>query len=668
MNTKNFTEIDQKSVNAIRFLSIDAIEKANSGHPGLPLDAAPMAYVLWSQHMKQNPKDSKWINRDRFILSAGHGSAMLYSLLHFSGYKISLNDMKNFRQLGSNTPGHPEYSIVDGADCTTGPLGQGLAMSVGMAMAEKHLASIYNKPNMPLIDHFTFALTGDGCLMEGISHEAASLAGHLKLGKLIVLYDSNDVSLDGPTSMAFTEDEKQRFEGYGWQYLRVEDGNNLDEINAAITEAKAHTSQPTIIEIKTIIGYGTPEAGTNAVHGAPIGEKGLKYARDFYSWNYKPFEIPSDVYDNFKEKITVVGENAENEWKKMVKSYEKNYPKEYKQFDAGLRDQNSVDIEGIIPTSEAGESEATRNSSHRVINVISENNPNFWGGSADLFSSNKTNSDEADNFEPKNYRGNNIWYGVREFAEGAAMNGIALHGGTKTYSSTFFVFSDYMRSAVRLSAIQHLPVTYVYTHDSIAVGEDGLTHEPIEHLMSFRVMPNVNVLRPADANETVASWKIAIESKSTPTILVLSRQNLKTLPGGAKYKEVSRGAYVVSSQKSKEPQGILIATGSEVNLALDAQAKLFEKGIDVSVVSMPSFELFEKQSDEYKEQVLPANVKKRMSIEMGATLGWERYVGSEGFALGIDQFGASGKGEILIKHFGFTVDNVVDKFEVVFNS
>lgn len=668
MDNTKFIDVDQKSVNAIRFLSVDAIEKANSGHPGLPLDAAPMAYTLWANHMIQNPSDPNWINRDRFVLSAGHGSALLYSLLHLSGYKISLDDLKNFRQLGSDTPGHPEYSVVDGADCTTGPLGQGIAMSVGMAMAEQHLAATYNKPDMPVVDHYTFALTGDGCLMEGISHEAASLAGHLKLGKLIVLYDSNDISLDGPTSMAFTEDEKQRFEGYGWQYLKVEDGNNLDEIDAAITEAKAHTSQPTIIEIKTTIGYGTPKAGTNAVHGAPIGEDGLKYARDFYSWDYEPFEVSDDVYNNFKEKVAKRGTLAEASWTGMMQKYQQQYPEEYRKFKAGLDHENVVDFEKVIPVSEVGESVASRNSSHKVINAISEIDTNFWGGSADLFSSNKTNSDETDNFEAGNYQGRNIWYGVREFAEGAAMNGIALHGGSKTYGSTFFVFSDYMRSAVRLSAIQKLPVTYVYTHDSIAVGEDGLTHEPIEHLMSYRSMPNVNVIRPADANETAAAWKIALESKDTPTMLVLSRQNLDTLPGGAKYDQVAHGAYIVSKQKGPKPQGVLIATGSEVSLAIQVQAKLAKKDIDVSVISMPSFELFEQQSAEYKESVLPKDVKKRMSIEMGATLGWERYVGLEGCSLGIDTFGASGKGEELIKHFGFTVENAITQFEKMFNN
>ncbi len=663
METNKFTQIDEQAVNALRFLSVDAIEKANSGHPGLPLDAAPMTYVLWSQHMKQNPQDSKWINRDRFVLSAGHGSALLYSLLHLSGYKISLEDLQNFRQQGSNTPGHPEYQVVDGADCTTGPLGQGLAMAVGMAMAEQHLAALYNKPNFPVMDHFTFALVGDGCLMEGISHEAASLAGHLKLGKLIVLYDSNDVSLDGPTSQAFTENEQQRFESYGWQYLKVTDGNDLAQIDAALTEAKAATDQPTIIEIKTIIGYGTPKAGTNAVHGAPLGAEALKYARDFFKWDYAPFEVPQAVYDRFHDKIAATGKAAEEQWQKMLADYKQQYPQAYQQWQAGVAGQFSDKLENILPVSDPETSEATRNSSHRMINALAQNNPNFWGGSADLSSSNKTQNEASSAFEPGNYQGENIWYGVREFAEGAAMNGIALHGGTRTYGSTFFVFSDYMRGAIRLAAVQHLPVTYVLTHDSIAVGEDGLTHEPIEQLMSFRAMPGINVIRPADANETAAAWKIAAESQSTPTMLVLSRQNLKVLPGGAKFDQVQHGAYVVSPQQGQQPEGILIATGSEVNLALEAQTALRQKDIDVSVVSMPSFELFDQQSAEYKESVLPAAVVKRMSLEMGSTLGWERYIGTQGYALGIDRFGASGKGEELIKSYGFTVDNVVEKFQ-----
>lgn len=664
MSKTNFKQIDADSVNAIRFLSVDAVEKANSGHPGLPLDAAPMAYVLWSKYLKQNPKDSHWINRDRFVLSAGHGSAMLYSLLHLSGFDLTIDDLKAFRSLGSRTPGHPEVTLTDGVDCTTGPLGQGLGMSVGMAMAERHMANIYNKSGFPLIDHYTYALAGDGDLMEGISHEAASLAGHLKLGKLIVLYDSNNISLDGPTANAFTESEKGRFEAYGWQYLRVNDGNNLDEISAAIAEAKAHTSQPTIIEVKTTIGYGTPKQGTNAVHGAPIGAEGVQYARKFYSWKYKPFEIPENIYENYKEKITNPGQTSEKKWDKLVNSYKEKYPELYDDFEQGVKGSNPKDLTNSFPVSKEGESVATRNTSHQIIDVVSKKNPNFWGGSADLFSSNKTNSDDTKNFEPGSYKGRNVWFGVREFGEAAAVNGIALHGGSKVYGSTFFVFSDYMRNAVRLAAIQQLPVTFVYTHDSVAVGEDGRTHEPIEQLMSFRNMPNVNVIRPADANETVAAWQFALNSKQTPTVLVLTRQAVPTLKGTAKnkFENVSKGGYVVSSQKGNQPDGILIATGSEVHLAVEAQKKLQSENVDVSVVSLPSFELFDAQDNAYKEKVLPKEVTKRLSIEMGSTLGWEHYIGLNGTSLGINSFGASGKGPEIIKHFGFTPENIVKKF------
>ncbi|WP_332237280.1 transketolase [Sporolactobacillus sp. KGMB 08714] len=664
-----FNKQDELCVHAIRMLSIDAIEKANSGHPGLPMGAAPMAYVLWTRHLKTYPKKTKWADRDRFVLSAGHGSAMLYSLLHLSGYKVTIEDLKQFRQENSLTPGHLEFGHTDGVEATTGPLGQGLGMAVGMAMSEKHLAAIYNRPNKKIVDHHTYTLTSDGDLMEGISHEAASLAGHLKLGKLIVLYDSNDISLDGPTNMVFDDDAKKRFEGYGWQYLRVDDGNNLEKIDQALTKAENNEEQPTIIEVKTIIGYGSPDQGTNKVHGASLGAKKVAAARKTYGWEYAPFEVPQSVYDRFCEFMIDDGEQQYEKWGELFARYRQSYPELAEQFQDNLAGKVNFNWVKDVSNYHVGTSaEASRVTGHKIISAISEHNPNFWGGSADLFSSNKTNAADSKAFEPNSPRERNIWFGVREFGQAAAINGIALHGGMKVYGSTFFVFSDYLRGALRLSALQHLPVTYVFTHDSIAVGEDGPTHEPIEHLMSLRVMPNVNVIRPADANEVIAAWQIALEADSTPTVLVLTRQGLPILPRTDKLaaKGVSHGAYVLSASEKSVPDGILIATGSEVSLALSAQKALKNDGIDVSVVSMPSFELFEKQPKDYQQKVLPDVVGNRMSIEMGSTLGWERYVGRKGVTIGIDRFGASGNGPSITKHYGFNVDNIVFQYKQTF--
>ena len=653
--------LDNESVNAIRFLSIDAIQKANSGHPGLPLDAAPMMYILWTRHLKQNPKDSHWFNRDRFILSAGHGSAMLYSLLHLAGYDVSLTDLQSFRQYKSKTPGHPEYRVVDGVDCTTGPLGQGLGMAVGMAIAEKHLAALYNEPNYPIIDHYTFVLASDGDLMEGISHEAASLAGHQQLGKLIVLYDSNNISLDGTTKNTFTENEKQRFEAYGWQYLLVNDGNDLDSLDKAIMQAKNNSTQPTIIEVKTVIGYGSPKANTNAVHGAPIGQADMLETRKFYNWAYEPFVIPNEIYENYKNKIAVPGLEAEKHWLELLKQYSLQFPQKYKTLQKGMHNVLTSTWQNNFPASQIGENESGRATSQRVINAIAADNINFWGGSADLFTSNKTNIKADTAFEPQTPQGRNLWFGVREFAEAAAVNGIALHGGSRVFASTFFVFSDYMRAAIRLAAIQKLPVIFIFTHDSVAVGEDGLTHQPIEQLMSFRAMPNVNVFRPADANETVAAWQLALQSQSTPSLLVLTRQNLPTLDT-ANNPNIFKGGYIIAHENGDNPDGILLATGSEVHLAISAQKKLAQADIDVRVVSLPCWELFEQQSSSYQQSVLPDNIIKRLSIEMGSTQGWEHYVGSQGATLGINRYGASGPGEQLIDAFGFNVANIVEKY------
>ncbi|WP_429975232.1 transketolase [Enterococcus sp. DIV0086] len=661
-----FDKTDQLGVNTIRTLSIEAVQKANSGHPGLPMGAAPMAYALWTKHLKVNPTTSRnWVDRDRFVLSAGHGSAMLYSLLHLSGYNVTIDDLKNFRQWDSKTPGHPEVHHTDGVEATTGPLGQGIAMAVGMAMAETHLAATYNRDSFPIMDHYTYAICGDGDLMEGVSQEASSMAGHMKLGKLIVLYDSNDISLDGPTSKAFTENVGARYEAYGWQHILVKDGNDLDEIEAAIEAAKAETDKPTLIEVKTVIGYGAPKEGTSSVHGAPIGEEGITAAKAVYGWEYPDFTVPEEVAARFKETMIDEGQKAEAAWNEMFKNYEHAHPELAKQFKEAFANQLPEGWEQELPKYELGTSAASRVTSKETIQAISKVVPSFWGGSADLSASNNTMVAAEKDFEPGQYEGRNIWFGVREFAMAAAMNGIQLHGGSHVYGGTFFVFTDYLRPAIRLAALQKVPVTYVLTHDSVAVGEDGPTHEPIEQLASVRCIPNVHVIRPADGNETVAAWKIAMTSTETPTILVLSRQNLPVLEGTLEHASdsVQKGAYVLSPQKGEQPAGILIATGSEVNLAVEAQAKLAEEGIDVSVVSMPSFDLFEKQSAEYKESVLPKAVTKRVAIEAAASFGWERYVGTEGKTITIDHFGASAPGGLVLEKFGFTPENVVNTYK-----
>lgn len=661
-----FDKTDQLGVNTIRTLSIEAVQKANSGHPGLPMGAAPMAYALWTKHLKVNPTTSRnWVDRDRFVLSAGHGSAMLYSLLHLSGYNVTIDDLKNFRQWDSKTPGHPEVHHTDGVEATTGPLGQGIAMAVGMAMAEAHLAATYNRDSFPIMDHYTYAICGDGDLMEGVSQEASSMAGHMKLGKLIVLYDSNDISLDGPTSKAFTENVGARYEAYGWQHILVKDGNDLDEIEAAIEAAKAETDKPTLIEVKTVIGYGAPKEGTSSVHGAPIGEEGITAAKAVYGWEYPDFTVPEEVAARFKETMINEGQKAEAAWNEMFKNYEHAHPELAKQFKEAFANRLPEGWEQELPKYELGTSAASRVTSKETIQAISKVVPSFWGGSADLSASNNTMVAAEKDFEPGQYEGRNIWFGVREFAMAAAMNGIQLHGGSHVYGGTFFVFTDYLRPAIRLAALQKVPVTYVLTHDSVAVGEDGPTHEPIEQLASVRCIPNVHVIRPADGNETVAAWKIAMNSTETPTILVLSRQNLPVLEGTLEHASdsVQKGAYVLSPQKGEQPAGILIATGSEVNLAVEAQAKLAEEGIDVSVVSMPSFDLFEKQSAEYKESVLPKAVTKRVAIEAAASFGWERYVGTEGKTITIDHFGASAPGGLVLEKFGFTPENVVNTYK-----
>lgn len=656
-------QTEQMSINTIRTLSIDAIENANSGHPGLPMGAAPMAYKLWTDHMTHNPKNSKWFNRDRFVLSAGHGSMLQYSLLHLSGYDVTIEDLKGFRQWDSRTPGHPEVHHTDGVEATTGPLGQGLAMSVGMAMAEKHLAAKYNKDDYNVVDHHTYAIVSDGDLMEGISHESASLAGHLKLGKLIALYDSNDISLDGDLNKSFSENVENRFKAYGWQVIRVEDGNDTEAISKAIEQAKQNTDQPTLIEVKTIIGYGSPNKSASAAsHGAPLGADEVTLTKEYYKWEHEPFHVPEEVYQDFENKIVKNGKKAEQEWNTLFESYKEAYPELGKELEDAINKKLPEGWDENLPVYEAGKDEAaTRATSGEVLNAIAKTVPYLFGGSADLAGSNKTNMEGAGDFSAAEPASRNIWFGVREFAMAAALNGMALHGGLKVFGGTFFVFSDYLRPAVRLSAIQNAPVTYVLTHDSVAVGEDGPTHEPIEQLAAFRAMPNLDVIRPADGNEVQAAWKLAIESTSHPTALVLTRQGLPTLEGTAEkaYEGVKKGGYVLSPSSKETPDAILIATGSEVQLAVKAQKELKEQGKDVSVVSIPSWSRFDKQDKDYKESVLPSAVTKRVGIEMAASLGWERYVGLEGATLTIDRFGASANGNKVVEEYGFTVENVI---------
>lgn len=664
----NDKELDLLTINTIRTLSIDGVENANSGHPGMPMGAAPMAYTLWAKEMNHNPSNPNWFNRDRFVLSAGHGSMLLYSLLHLFGYDVTMEDLKNFRQWGSRTPGHPEFGHTPGVEATTGPLGQGIAMAVGMAMAERHLAETYNKENFELVNHYTYSVCGDGDLMEGVSAEAASLAGHLKLGRLIVMYDSNDISLDGDLNLSFSESVEDRFKAYGWQVIRVENGNDTEEIQKALQEAKADLNRPTLIEVKTVIGFGSPnKSGKSASHGAPLGKDEIALTKASYGWNYEePFFVPSEVAELTKQFVTT-GQEKESVWNDLFAEYKKAYPELAEQFDAALHGRLPEKWVEALPTFEAGSSLATRDSSGKALNAAASVIPQLIGGSADLAGSNKTLLTAEKNYGIDSFAARNIWFGVREFAMGAAINGMALHGGVKVFGATFFVFSDYLRPAIRLAALMKLPVTYVFTHDSIAVGEDGPTHEPVEQLAALRAMPGLSILRPAEAKETVAAWRLAIESTDTPTALVLTRQGLPTLAldDETVYEGVKKGAYVVS-EANGDVQGLLLATGSEVSLAIAAQQELEKEGILVSVVSMPSWDRFEQQSAEYKESVLPKNVKARLAIEMGSPLGWREYVGDAGKVLAVNQFGASAPANKLLAEYGFTVENVVKKVKELF--
>ncbi len=653
------SNIDTLSVNAIRVLAADAVQKANSGHPGLPLGSAAMAYELWAKHMKHNPKNPQWKNRDRFVLSGGHGSTLLYSLLHLFGYGLTKEDVMNFRQDGSLTPGHPEYGHTVGVEATTGPLGAGMGMAVGMAMAEAHLAAVFNKPDYAVVDHYTFALGGDGCMMEGISSEAFSLAGTLGLSKLIVLYDSNKISIEGSTDIAFREDVQKRMEAFGFQTLTVEDGNDVDAIGKAIEAAKADKERPSFITVNTQIGYGCPaKQGKASAHGEPLGEENVKAMKENIKWmSQEPFYVPDEVYAHYKALADKQAE-AEAEWNRLFADYAEKYPDMKQQWDTYFAEKAEKDLlHDEAFWAYENKPQATRALSGTMLNRLKDIYPNLFGGSADLAPSNKTEMKGAGDFSKENYKGRNIHFGVRELSMAAIGNGIALHGGLKPYVATFFVFSDYVKPMARLSALMGLPVTYVLTHDSIGVGEDGPTHEPIEQLAMLRAMPNFYVFRPADATETAAGWYTAIMSRTTPTALVLTRQNLPQYEGSSK--EALKGGYILEDSKKKTPDAILIASGSEVELAVNAKAELAKENIDVRVVSMPCMDLFEEQSDAYKESVLPKDVRARVGVEALSGFGWERYIGLDGKMVCMHGFGASAPAKVLFKKFGFTTENVV---------
>lgn len=646
-----------KAINAIRVLGVDAINKANSGHPGIVLGSAPMAYQLFAEHLNIDVKDPKWINRDRFVLSAGHGSMLLYALNHLIGYKVSMDDLKNFRQIG-NTPGHPEYGHTAGVETTSGPLGQGISNAIGMAIAESHLAARFNKEDFPIINHYTYALCGDGDLQEGVALEATSLAGHLGLGKLIVFYDSNDIQLDGPTKWAFSEDTKKKFEALGWQHILVKDGNDLIALQKAIKKAKRETEKPSIIEVKTVIGYGTNLEGTSKVHGAAIGEAEADVLRKNLDWEFPPFEIPSDIYNHYRRKVTLRGQRVHRRWKKLLAAYQESYPEEAKLLDTFLDGHVSVNLEDYKDIMNA-DKEATRATSGKMLNALSATYLNLIGGSADLTGSTKAKG--ADGHYDKDHRlGRNINFGVREHAMGAIANGMVLHGGLKVFTGAFFVFSDYMKPAIRLAAIMQIPTIFVFSHDAIAVGEDGPTHQPIEQLAGLRAIPGLNVIRPADARETVAAWKVALESTHTPTVIVLTRQgvgNNKTTT----YDGLVKGAYIVSPEKEKV-DGILLASGSEVGLALEAKELLSKEGKDIRVISMPSHYFFNQQTKKYQKALLPGRAK-IIAVECGSRLSWYQYTRH---VYGLDQFGVSAPGNVALAHYGFTAEALTAYAKKVF--
>ncbi|HHT55041.1 MAG TPA: transketolase [Acholeplasma sp.] len=647
--------INKKAINTIRFLGVDAINNANSGHPGIVLGAAPMAYSLFVNQLNINIDNPQWINRDRFILSAGHGSALLYAINHLVGYDVTIDDLKRFRKFG-NTPGHPEYGHTEGVETTSGPLGQGISNAVGMAIAETHLAARFNKDKFNVIDHYTYAIVGDGDLQEGVAMEAISLAGHLGLGKLIVLFDSNDIQLDGPVEWAFSENHKMKFEAQNWHYEFVKDGEDIDAINDAINRGKKVTDKPTIIEIKTVIGRGATKEGTSSVHGSPLGED-VNNLRKNYNWDLKPFEVDEDVYNLFEDKVKNRGLKVYNKWNELLNEYSKKYPVDAKLLNEFLVNDDLLDLDDFKDIDQSKKT-ATRNINGEVINIISKKYLNFIGGSADLTASTKAKGADG-HYNKDNRLGRNINYGVREHAMGAIANGITLHGGLKTFTGAFFAFSDYMKPAIRLAAIMDIPTTFVFTHDSVAVGEDGPTHQPIEQLAGLRSIPNLNVIRPADANETIAAWKVAFDSKTTPTALVLTRQNVANYET-TNYEGVKRGAYIVSKE-NKKIDGILLAAGSEVELAMNAKALLEKEGLDIRVVSMPSMYSFDLQDEKYKNEVLPKGVK-TLAIEMAHPMSWYKYTPN---VYGLDRFGLSADGNTVVEELGFTPEKVANTFKTI---
>jgi transketolase len=654
--------LDELSIDTIRTLSIDMVQKANSGHPGLPLGAAPMAYVLWQRHLRHNPRSPHWPDRDRFVLSAGHGCALLYSLLYLTGYDLTLDDLKAFRQWESRTPGHPEFHLTPGVEATTGPLGQGTANAVGMAMAERWLAHRFNRPGHTIVDHRTFCLVGDGDLMEGISSEAGSLAGHLKLGKLVYLYDDNHVTLDGPAKQSFTEDVLARYAAYGWQVMRVENGNtDLDSIDRAIQTAVGQEERPTIIAVRTTIGYGSPhKAGTSAAHGSPLGPEEVALTKKALGWEWTDaFHVPEDALRQFRAAVEK-GVKAEADWERRFEAYAKAYPELAEAWREERKGALPPGWDAELPKWKAGESLATRVASGKSINAIAKKVPWLLGGDADLSESTKTKIEGDPDFDGQTGEGNNIHYGVREHAMAGIANGMAYHGGVRPFVATFFCFSDYMRPSVRLAALNHLSTIFVWTHDSIGLGEDGPTHQAVEQLMSLRAMPYFSIIRPGDANETAEAWRATMEHREGAVGLVLCRQNVPVLDRSGAKGDVSRGAYILAEAAGGKPRMILIGTGSELQLAVGGRQKLEAEGIPTRVVSMPCWEFFEKQPREYRDEVLPPSVRARLSIEAGVTLGWQKYVGDKGGSIGVDRYGASAPGEVVMREYGFTVDHVVE--------
>lgn len=654
-------DISNLSIATIRSLGIDTINKANSGHPGMVLGSASALYTLFNKELNIYNKEAEWINRDRFVLASGHASALLYSMLHLTGFDVTIDDLKNFRQLNSRTPGHPEIEMTHGVDASSGPLGQGIPMAAGMAMAEKFLASQYNKENFDIIDHYTYVLCGDGDMQEGVTYEAASLAGHLSLGKLIVLYDANKVTLDGPLSMSFSENVKKRYEACNWQVLEVKDGNDINEIHKAIKKGKKEQFKPTLIIVNTVIGFGSANQGTNKVHGAPLGKEDGKNAKLSYGFDHDEFYVPEEVYEDFKKKTIKRGKSKFNKWNKLFNEYKEQYPTEAKQLEDAIAGKYSLNIDELLKNYPVGHNDATRNTSLEVIQEVAKQNPTFLSGTADLASSTKTKIKDEDDFSVENYNGRNLVFGIREFAMVAIMNGMTLHKGVKVSAGGFLVFSDYFKAAVRMACLMKLPIILPLSHDSIAVGEDGPTHQPIEQFAMLRSIPNMHVIRPGDAVEMAAAWKLAIESTENPTALILTRQNVETMENSS-VEGVSKGAYVIGKEEN-HLDAIIIASGSEVNLAMKAKKVLLEKGIDVRVVSMPCQEFFDQQDEQYKEAVLPNAMRKRLSVEMASSFGWHKYVGLDGITMSINEFGKSAPAQDVIQSYGFTVDGVVENIE-----